>query len=305
MVIDYQLQLRTELSTQLQTELSAETDTFVREALQEWLAPVFTDKAKDIDLHFFKSETDVISRRIQDVINANRTSYTIKLPLDNYMHLALANMADNNQMTLGDYEHSKSMVLNLPNSLKLKSMNTGVFSARLPMQVEDKSQNFEVFLYMVTAAVALVIDTTACDSLVSMEGTLNDAACGFSVRDSIFDFSRTCHFEMVNVHVGGPAGAPRRVFAEDEYVNPACLATVGMPTQDSTAWTLTVVSELIGNRKTTSTLTINDALEAGTVRIIRLKMKGDGSVIDDDENNEVGITVTLEWKDGGDHEMEL
>ena len=52
LVINYQLQLRTELSTQLQTELSEEQDSLVREALMEWLSPVFTDKAKDIDLHF-------------------------------------------------------------------------------------------------------------------------------------------------------------------------------------------------------------------------------------------------------------
>ncbi|MBR6168139.1 MAG: hypothetical protein IKQ50_06895, partial [Paludibacteraceae bacterium] len=65
------------------------------------------------------------------------------------------------------------------------------------------------------------------------------------------------------------------------------------------------VSELIGNRKTTSTLTINDALEAGTVRIIRLKMKGDGSVIDADADSEVSVSVTLDWKDGGTHEIDL
>ena len=186
LVINYQLQLRTELSTQLQTELSEEQDSLVREALMEWLSPVFTDKAKDIDLHFFNKETDNIRRRIQDVINASQTSYTLNLPKENYTHLALANLADNNELTLGGKEHSETMSLNLSSTSSLRSLNTGVFTARLDMTVSVASQSFEVYLYMINTAVALVIDTTDCDSLVSIEGTLNDVACGFSLRDSSF-----------------------------------------------------------------------------------------------------------------------
>ena len=61
---------------------------------------------------------------------------------------------------------------------------------------------------------------------------------------------------------------------------------------------------MIGNRYTTSTLTIDDPLLAGELRIIRLRMKEDGS-LDDEDGKEVGISVTLEWKEGGDHELEL
>lgn len=309
MLINYQMQLRTELRTQLQTELSAQTDTFVRAALEEWLAPVFTDHAKDIDLHFYSATEDVHRRRIQDVINANQTTYTINLPQENYIHLALANIADNRQMYLTGIGHSTSMELGMPAKTEFQSMNTGVFSARLPMKVEDKSAQFNVYLYMVNAAVALVIDTTACDSLLSLSGTLNDAACGFWVRDSLFDYSRTCMFQMENVPIAVPASAslPLSYRARRAGAVPAeaCLATVGMPTRDGQPWTLTVKATLTSNRTTTSTLTINDALQAGTLRVFRLKMAGNGSLEDNDGNSEVGVTVTLDWKDGGNHDLEI
>ena len=306
LVINYQLQLRTELSTQLQTELSEEQDSLVREALMEWLSPVFTDKAKDIDLHFFNKETDNIRRRIQDVINASQTSYTLNLPKENYTHLALANLADNNELTLGGKEHSETMSLNLSSTSSLRSLNTGVFTARLDMTVSEASQSFEVYLYMINTAVALVIDTTDCDSLVSIEGTLNDVACGFSLRDSSFSYVRPCAFRLVNVPIRRPSGAPavHGLIREEEPATTACLATVGMPSRDDAPWTMTVRAKLIGNRYATSTVTLEEPLKAGDVRVLRLRMNEDGSLGGGD-NQEVGISVTLEWKDGGDHELEL
>ena len=67
---------------------------------------------------------------------------------------------------------------------------------------------------------------------------------------------------------------------------------------------MTVRAKLIGNRYATSTLTLEEPLKAGDVRVLRLRMNEDGSLGGGD-NQEVGITVTLEWKDGGDHELEL
>lgn len=306
-VLHYQLQLRTELTTQLQTELAAETDSLVREALKDWLSPVFTDKAKDIDLHFFSQETDLLSRRIQDVINSNTTSYTINLPKMNYMHLALANMADNDQMYVADDVYSTTMRLGLPDKPVLHSLNTGVFSARLPMAVEDTSQQFNVYLYMVNAAVALVIDTTECDSLASIDGMMNDAACGFAVRDSVFSYASPCSFKLVNVPVKGALRAPQAQPALREEItmdHPLCMATVGMPTPDDAPWTITVTSHMMNNKEANNTITLTDPLRAGTLRVFQLKMTPDGK-LEEKTGSEVGIAITVEWKDGGSHEVVL
>ena len=79
-VINYTLELRTELKAQLETELVADADSSVRKALEQWLSPVFTDKVKDVDLRFYLNETDEVAYLIKEEINDSRSSFTIHLP---------------------------------------------------------------------------------------------------------------------------------------------------------------------------------------------------------------------------------
>ncbi len=304
LVIDYQVQLHTELDLQLQTDLSLTEETPVREALQKLWEPIFTDKAKDIDLRFFLGSTDILKYRIQEVINDNRSSYTIRLPKDDYMHLALANIADNRQVHLSGADHAATMILSLPESGTVSPLNTGVFTARLPMNVNDTVRRFDVHLYMVTAAVALVIDTTLCDSLESLSSVMNGSACTFAVQDSVFSYARPCVLKMEDVPVGSGQGLPRKAVRGEQSNLFACQATVGLPTQDDQSWTITCVATLEGNRHTTSTLTIAEPLKAGTLRIIKLTMEGNGAV-KPNVGQQVGATVTLDWKSGGEHEIEI
>ena len=109
--------------------------------------------------------------------------------------------------------------------------------------------------------------------------------------------------------MNAPSAAPVRKGIqegeEDNGAHFACYATVGMPTRDDTSWTVDFTSTLSGNRHTKTTLTIDKALEAGTLRIIKLKMGPSGELNPNDEETTVGVTVTLDWKDGGNFDVEL
>ena len=303
MLLDYQLQLHTELSMQLQTELVTEQEAPVRQAIENWLAPIFTDHAKDIDLRFFSSENDEISKYIHDVINDNRTSYTIYLPSMNYMHLAVANIEDDSQVLLSGGEHSQTMKLTL-SSDELQSLKTGVFSARLPMDVNDKTTHFDVHLYMVSAAVVLVIDETNCPDIISMVGQMDGSAESFSVRDSVYNFShpRTIKMEGIGVQ-SSEASMPRKgmIAASSPY---RCMGAVAFPTENDSTWSVTAVATLSDNRHTTTTLTLENSLKAGTLRIVRCAMKANGEVVPI-TNTDVGASVELDWDEGGGFEIEL
>lgn len=310
LIVHYQMELHTELSLQLQAELDEVQDEPVRDALETWLAPVFTDHAKDINLRFFSLGTDELRYSVNEVINAKQKSYTLVLPTENYMHLALANMADNHQVQLLGDNHAEDMHIYLSENNYLNPLNTGMFTARLPMEVTtDSSQNFDVRLYMVTAAVALVIDTTECDSVFTFEAKMKDCACGFALRDSLFDYSsdRLFRFEEVEIKLDKEQkNAPTRESKEPVLTTPyACMATVGMPTPDSTAWHIEFVTTLTKERHTTTTMTIDDPLKAGTLRVFKLRMKPDGSIEPKVSSKEVGISITLDWKNGGDHDIEV
>jgi hypothetical protein len=273
--------------------------------LEQWLAPVFTDKAQDVDLRFYYFETDVQKYAIHDIINDNRTSYTIRLPKQNYIHLGVANMESNNHLRHLQKDHSESMKLQLNDASVYAPLNTGVFTARLPMDVNDTTQSFHVHLYMVTSAVAVVIDTTACDSLLSVSGTMYGSANEFAVRDSIFSFAKAPVFRMEQVPVSDEDAAPLKHRAP-RAVGPNffdCLATVCLPTQPEQTWEIKVVATLIGNKHTTTTLTIPEALPAGALRVLKLTMDASGSV--KATGNEVGASVDFDWKSGGDHDHDI
>lgn len=309
LVIDYQLQLNTELSMQLQTELMTETEEPVRKALSGWLSPIFAEIAKDVDLRFFTIQSDEIRHHIQEEINDQRISYTFQLPKEDYIHLGIANLEDNNHLRLEGSNHSETMELSLGQHSELSSLNTGVFTARKHMSIGDSSESFNVHLYMATCAVALVIDTTTCDSMTSMVAAMVGSATRFSVRDSVYhyDHMQTTRFE--NVHI-----PPRKRITtqqdsasldiKDTYI---CLAASSFPTADDKSWQVSARTSLGENRHTNTILTIREPVQAGTLRILRLHVDEKGALEPDESisDQEIGISITLDWQEGGDHEIEL
>lgn len=307
LLLDYELQLHTELSMQLETELVMETEEPVRNALSNWLAPIFTDKAKDVDLRFFSDETDELRRLIQEDINDNRTTYTFQLPKENYMHLGVANISDNEQVHLSDAQHAQTMQLTAANQRELPSFTTGVFTARKHMEIGDTSQQFDVKLYMATCAVAIVIDTTQCDSLVSIAGSVSGTAGSFSIWDSVYtyDSRHQLLFDVVPVNYA-PAAVPHRMKQASNERPFVCFATSGFPTADEESWSISMTSTLTNNRHTSTTLKIGEPVRAGTLRLIRAHVDGEGAIQpDEDVDQEIGVSIELDWKQGSDHAIDL
>ena len=301
-LVTYELQLHTELSMQLETELHAESDIPVRNALQKYLEPVFTDKAKDIDLRFYKNETDELRHLIQEVINDNRTSYTIHLPHENYMHLGVANIEDNTQVQFLGAEHSATAELYMPSKEKLNPLNTGIFTARLPMNITETSRHFDVHLYMVNAAVAVVFDVPGNSGVATLSGDILGCAESFSVKDSIFSYAGARTYLMEEIPIEGGASARKRVQAAESTPTTRCLATVCMPTKDEQSWNIEIISSMSNGTKTKTTLTIDDPLKAGTLRVIRCRLGENGEV--KPLGQEVGAIVELNWHEGDEHSME-
>ena len=310
--IEYEMQLYTDLSVQLETELTSETDGPIRKALEQWLEPIFTDTAKDVDLRFYAAESDEIRHQIQKVINDNRTSYVFRLYKDNYMHLAVANIADNRQARIDGGEHSRTMMFTLPNKEDVEPLNTGLFTARLPMTVTDTTQRFEVRMYMVTSAVALIVDVEPCEDLVDFDGYILGEACGFSIRDSVFAYNRPTRmlFERIPIEEENPNPGPsrigRREKAQSDYEY-ECYGTVGFPSSDEeNSWKVVATTTLTNGRHTTTTLTIKDPLKAGMLRIFKCALTPDGELDPDPVyDKDLGLEVELDWKGGTGFDIDL
>lgn len=304
LTLTYHLQLHTELRVQLQAELSAEPELPVRQALEQWLAPVFDSEEMDVDLRFYSQPADRLAHRLREVLRADHKRYIIRLPKENYMHLALARSNGDGAMTVQQDESAATMMLCMPEQQELSSLRTGIYTTRMPIQVTDSVGEIDVNLYMVTSAVALVTDASACADMRSMRAEMSGAASGFAIQDSTYSFAGAPVLLFDDVPVTAIGAAPLHRVTGETKASYACMATVGLPTEDGKEWSVAFTTTLTGDRHTTTTLTVNEPLKAGTLRIIKLEMNSDGEVVPVG-NASVGASVTLDWKSGTDQEMEI
>ena len=325
--LDYELRLVTNMTTELQTQLTTETQLSLAFALRTYLSDIFTDFAHDVDLSFYDTQGD--SLRLQHdehIMDANQASYTLNLPKRQYMHLAVANIVDNQLVDLVDDERchtSRLTSLQYGSMLRgddadiVDSHTTGIFTARQPMEVlEGVNQEFNVRLYMANCASVLVIDTI--DSGVKdIRVFTTGFSVGYIVADSSYVFVNnpplirttqvsaedsgevafcSVSFPSREVPVEESEQAMRRVIinTEEPFVAPIAKEKL---------WEVHVYATTADGTETLNKLYIRRPLRAGQLMIIKAHMHDDGSVTCGDST--VGVSVTLNWNDGGSHEVPL
>ena len=305
----YQLKLVTNMTTELQTQLTTMTELSVANALETHLKDIFSDFAHDVDLSFYDTEGKMERlQHDQHIMNANQSSYTLTLPMRKYMHLAVANIADNAVVGLVDDKQgvTSSLRQDAPtvsggNGI-LPSHTTGLFTARQPMEVlEGVDQTFNVRLYMANSAATLVLNPkgqTFTDIKVYTTGFAND----FLIKDSTYVYESTSTLiETEKVETGN---------------NLLCFCSVNFPSKDAapasvkkrastnpTLWQFKVYLTKADGKVTETVLDIQEPLKAGDLKIIKGELDDDGAVRPYDST--VGVSVTLDWNNGGTYNPEL
>lgn len=315
--IDYELRLITNMSIELETKLDSINDKDVKEALREYLKNIFTDFAHDVDLSFYDTKGD--STRLyhdKHIMDANQKSYTLYLPIREYMHLAAANLVNNTQVGLADDERCHPSKLLQQASDTIKPHTTGLFTARLPMDVkENEDQSFNVKLYMANCAAALVLDNQGYDTR-GMQVIASGFASGFNINDSTFTFGKASvvNTDELNVKndrqqcfcsVNFPSREPETTRTVIETEEPF-IAQEG----DKSLWEFQVyvpdpssAQSRAGRKITRTVLRLWKPLRAGQLIIIRGRVQEDGSIAT--SMSEVGVSVTLDWKPGNTYYPEI
>jgi len=309
--LDYELRLVTNLTTELDTELSAQTDVDISNALRQFLSNIFTDHAHDVDLSFYDTQGDSLRlQHDQHIMNANQATYTLNLPKREYMHLAVANVVDNQQVDLLDDGRCHTSNLLLTSSDTIASHTTGLFTARQPMNVlEGVNQQFSVHLYMANCAAALIVDTQGHDAS-RMQVYSTGFASRFSICDSVYRHAsrspivRTTRLDPARGSKIGfcsvsfpslPSAATRTVIEDaDRFKTPAGQRPL---------WEFRAYITNADGKVTETTLAINEPLQPGELKIIQVRLKDDGSL--STESSEVSVSVTLDWKRGGTYTPEI
>lgn len=318
--IDYEMRLVTNMSTEIETQLTTQMDLEMAKALREYLSGIFSDYAHDVDLSFYDTVDDSVRlKHDSHIMDANEASYTLNLPMRQYMHLAVANIVDNDLVSLEKDEYCHPSMLQQVARDTISSHATGLFTARQPMEVlEGVDQNFKVRLYMANCAACLIIDPRNHNT-DGIKVFATGFATGFNICDSAFVFPKQspivtttmlkpeggssergyCCVTFPSRMPSEPTGSPTRTVIETEE------PFIGDSDRE-TLWQFRVYVPHSSSEDTRSDetytesiLNINNAQEAGELTIIKGYIGENGEFVT--TASEVGVSVTLDWKPGGEY----
>lgn len=305
--LNYDLQLVTNVSTELQTELTTQTDIQLANEIREYLSDIFTDFAHDVNLTFYDTEGDsILLQKDEHIMDANQASYALNLPMREYMHLAAANVVDNDLVTVTNDNYCHRAMLSQLIRDTIDSHTTGIFTARQPMEVlGDVSQNFNVHLYMANCAAALVIDPRDRGTLDDIRVYSTGFATGFNICDSIYRYDkyppivRTTPVVLENqtesafCSVTFPSEEPSP--ADTRNIIETLEPFIAQPGEKA-LWQFRVYVPQPDGTVTETILYIKEPLRAGQFKIIKCWVEKNGGVIS--KNSEVSTSVTLDWEPG-------
>ena len=318
LTIDYEMRLVTNVQTEIGSTLNMGSDAPAANALRNYLRNIFSDNAHDVDLSFYDVEAPMpLLEHFTDIIDDNQASYTLHIPARKYMHLAVANIRNNAQVNLEESELCQtSRLLQKDGSSTPKVVaphTTGLFTARLPMDImENVSRSFNVDLYMANCATALVIDNTAAGTpaISGLEAFTTGFATSFDISDSSYVFDSNPLVKADYIAVEGNAES---IYATVQFPSrdPDSKSKVIIEQTDpfisdyakESLWEWIVYVTLPDNSITESRLKFFQPLRAGQLKIIRARIGADGVLSTDD--TAVGVSVTLDWGQGGSHIIPL
>lgn len=319
--MDYELKLVTNVSTEVQTQLNAVTDIALVASLKEYLQDIFTDFAHDVNLSFYAVGGDMgLLHHDEHVMDDSEHSYTLYIPRQKYMHLAVANIDDDPVVYLDGMESCKTATLRQVEGDTIESHNTGIFTARQYMEmIEGIDQTFNVKLYMANCSAMLAVDPQGHD-ISKMQVFATGFATAFHIADSVYEFKtpapmiRTRQLDAdENGHIG---------FVSVNFPSRESSATQPAPSMGGTTRTVIETTDPFiaqpgdevlcefhvfvpqpDGTTTRTVLGIREPLRAGQFRIIKARI-GEQGVIQP-EAPTVGVSVTLDWKSGGTYNPDL
>lgn len=309
--VSYDMLLLTNMETELTTVLSAPADAPVAAALRQHLAPIFSDRAHDLNIAFYQlagagspsptATSAPLHLSEQHIIDATHAEYSFYLPMAQYHNQALANLERNTAVALTDNGDAATATLvtrtadTRAAADTLLPHTTGLFTARLPMDLSrnDVPRNYHATLYMANSAAAIVIDTTRYQPrhiAVSATGF----ATAFTPADSTYHHAATpADDPMVATTTISPTEGTQTAYC-----------TVAFPSRDSMdSWQLHCYVTKTDGTVVRTVLTLHQPLPAAQLKVIKAFVDDQGVVRTHDQ--QVGVSVTLDWNQGGEYTPDL
>lgn len=287
--IKYNLRLNTQIHTLIDIDLNTTEERHIANRLKQELGTVFTDHALDNDLSFFIGK--VLYRHEANIMNANSVSYTIYLPRNDYQNLSLANTGSARNVKITGANDCKALALEQEQKDTINSHNIGLFTSRLSIDENDFEHDLQTTLYMANSSAVVVIDQSKVQP-TELWGFVEGMATQFQVNDSTYSSSLNTMVRAKRIN---------QDFITNSIPTHDALYTVCFPSIKP-EWRYHVIAK-VNDKYTETIFTMNEPLKAGKLKIIKTRLKEDGSL--STSNTAVGVSVKLDWKPGGSHDIEI
>ena len=287
--IKYNLRLNTQIHTLIDIDLNTTEERHIANRLKQELGTVFTDHALDNDLSFFIGK--VLYRHEANIMNANSVSYTIYLPRNDYQNLSLANTGSARNVKITGANDCKALALEQEQKDTINSHNIGLFTSRLSIDENDFEHDLQTTLYMANSSAVVVIDQSKVQP-TELWGFVEGMATQFQVNDSTYSSSLNTMVRAKRINQN---------FITNSIPTHDALYTVCFPSIKQ-EWRYHVIAK-VNDKYTETIFTMNEPLKAGKLKIIKTRLKEDGSL--STSNTAVGVSVKLDWKPGGSHDVEI
>lgn len=291
----YTIQPSQALEQEIASQLTSASEQLLAPRLRAALSPIFTDRAEDINISFLDSYQQ-LEYNTSIEMKAHQASYTFYLKPQDYHHVAIANVGTESQLALTLPSKGLDISFLINNSQDtIPSQSVGIFSSQTQIPASATQQDHSAVLYMKNCASALVVDRNGYQP-TSIEAYVKNTATAFTLSDSTYHFNTPKTVAMQQTTVGNLYGLYAATFPSLSEKD------VSTPTAQPTYWEVHAIV-LMNGKYTKSVFKVETPLHAGDFKIIKGKLLADGSIVTQTPN--VGVSIELNWKPGGNHDINM
>lgn len=304
--LTYRFLLQTSLDETLARELTTPAEQQLAAPLRTALSGLFSEQAEDLTLHFHHPSTGERLYYEEHLVGSREAGFTLYLPEQDYSHVALANVgAEPAARTVGA-DRLETLAWEMEaESDTVPSLSRGLFCGWQYLSVGSGQTSFFMPLYMQDCAAVWVIDPRTAP-VAGYEAYVSGTASGFLCADSIFTYSSAQRVRTLQTAGGGLTAVYAGCLPSPDSPAAASAAPAGRGSYseaDGAYWTTYLYVRLASGEVTRNELYVRSPLRAGELKVLKVSLNDRGEAVADER--EVGVSVTLDWKPGGDFDVEM
>ena len=296
--VEYRMEMTDDADATLRRELYLAEEQEALTALQPVVGAVFTPLAADLGFTFHHTDGTQAYRQSR-IINSASAAFTLYLSAKPYRTLAVANAEAEPVLQGEPSPTAHSWQLTHTRRDTVDSHTRGVFTGVQDIDIPaDASQSYVVPLHMRNCGCILLLDHTEAAG-AQTAGYLSDMAATLQANDSTFSHADAPLVRMNRL-------VTNRYTALHGFCFPSQTAPVYTRAgSDSSGayWGLRAYVTLTDGTTTENLLYVRRPLHSEELYILKGRIDAEGRITV--ESREVGVSVTLNWKEGGTYEPEI